>query len=70
MMTTIASPSRDGRTSRPRVSLVSFLDAILLFLEQRQQRRDLLKLDEHMLRDIGVTRAEALTEADRFWPRT
>ena len=27
-----------------------------------RQRRDLLALDEHMLRDIGVSRSEALEE--------
>lgn len=33
-----------------------------------RQRRDLAKLDPHLLRDIGVTPAEACAEADRgFW---
>jgi hypothetical protein len=30
-----------------------------------RSRRSLLKLDEHLLRDIGLTRAEALAEAER-----
>lgn len=32
------------------------------------QRRELLDLDDHMLADIGITRAEAESEARRpFW---
>jgi len=31
----------------------------------RRTRRRLAELDDHLLRDIGVSRAEALTEANR-----
>lgn len=34
-------------------------------LELRRQRRRLSLLDDHLLRDIGVTRAEAGAEADQ-----
>jgi uncharacterized protein YjiS (DUF1127 family) len=35
---------------------------------RRKQRLDLADLDEHLLRDIGVTRQEARRECEkRFW---
>jgi len=38
------------------------------WLERRRQRRSLLGLSDHMLKDIGVTRGEALREgAKPFW---
>ena len=46
--------------ARPRPNLltriVKKLDA---YAEYRRQRRDLLELDDHLLKDIGVGRAEA-----------
>jgi len=39
-------------------------------LERWHQRRVLEDLDDHLLKDIGISRAEALTEAGRsFWDR-
>ena len=39
-------------------------------LERWRQRRALEDLDDHLLKDIGISRAEALTEAGRsFWER-
>ena len=35
-------------------------------LERRRQRRVLAGLDEHLLRDIGLTREQALAEAPRL----
>jgi uncharacterized protein YjiS (DUF1127 family) len=40
----------------------------------RRQRRALLALDDHLLNDIGLTRAQALDEAERpalplLWPQ-
>lgn len=33
-----------------------------------RQRRDLLRLDDAMLKDIGISRAEALAEGNKpFW---
>jgi uncharacterized protein YjiS (DUF1127 family) len=38
--------------------------------ERWRQRRALEDLDDHLLKDIGISRAEALTEAGRyFWDR-
>ncbi|HEY5166405.1 MAG TPA: DUF1127 domain-containing protein [Pseudolabrys sp.] len=38
------------------------------WLERRRTRQALADLNEHQLRDIGVTRAEALRETGRWWP--
>lgn len=45
------------------------LPRLLLSAEaQRRSRRALLKLDDHLLRDIGLTHLEAVDEANRsFW---
>jgi len=42
--------------------------ALLRWHELAQQRRRLLSLDDRMLKDIGITRSEALAEGTRpFW---
>ena len=42
--------------------------ALLRWQELAQQRRRLLSLDDRMLKDIGITRAEAMREGTRpFW---
>ena len=42
--------------------------ALLRWHELTQQRRRLLALDDRMLKDIGITRAEATRESARpFW---
>ena len=41
---------------------------LLRWHELARQRRALLRLDDSMLKDIGLTRADALREAERpFW---
>ena len=37
----------------------------LAIMALSRSRRGLARLDDHLLRDIGVTRAEAMAEADR-----
>jgi uncharacterized protein YjiS (DUF1127 family) len=54
----------------PRVAsrLVRALDTVLLWHERARQRRQLLQLNDAMLRDIGLVRADALGEAGKpFW---
>jgi len=35
---------------------------------RHRSRRDLLALDDHMLKDIGISRADAVREGDKpFW---
>ena len=44
------------------------VDRLLRWQELARQRRILLTLDERMLKDIGITRADAEHEAGRpFW---
>jgi uncharacterized protein YjiS (DUF1127 family) len=43
-------------------------DLVLAWQERAQQRRQLETLSDHMLRDIGLTRADVLAESTkRFW---
>jgi uncharacterized protein YjiS (DUF1127 family) len=49
-------------------ALSRIVDAILTWRERAQMRRRLLSLDDRMLKDIGITRAEAHGEAEKpFW---
>jgi uncharacterized protein YjiS (DUF1127 family) len=42
--------------------------ALLRWQELARQRRALLHMDDHMLKDIGLSRADAVREAERpFW---
>ncbi len=44
----------------------SLLEVLVAFaiMALSRSRRGLARLDDHLLRDIGVTRAEAMAEAD------
>jgi uncharacterized protein YjiS (DUF1127 family) len=49
-----------------RSSIIASLPArILAAADLARSRHSLLRLDEHLLSDIGVTRSEALAEAKR-----
>jgi uncharacterized protein YjiS (DUF1127 family) len=40
----------------------------LRWIDRARQRRQLAELSDHMLRDLGVSRADAWAEADKpFW---
>jgi uncharacterized protein YjiS (DUF1127 family) len=59
-------------TERPaipwRALLHGALARALRFAERRRQRLALLELDDRLLADIGVSRADALAEARKpFW---
>jgi uncharacterized protein YjiS (DUF1127 family) len=44
------------------------LAVLLRWRERARQRRQLREMNDHLLRDIGITRAEAQAEAERpFW---
>jgi uncharacterized protein YjiS (DUF1127 family) len=48
--------------------LVGTVEMLLRWQELSMQRRRLLELDAHMLKDIGISRADAVCEANRpFW---
>ena len=68
-MATISRPAR-RINSGAGVSVVAwwFVDSVLLWQERSRQRHMLAAMDEHMLRDIGLDRAQARFEADKpFW---
>ncbi len=59
---------RDVARGRRRASLSDVVDLIFMWQERVRTRRHLHELDEHMLRDIGLSRGDALHEASKpFW---
>ena len=55
----------DSSAKRNRLS---FLQWLAIWRERAASRKTLAALDEHMLRDIGITRYEARQESRRsFW---
>ena len=53
---------------RSVADVVRIVETFDLWMARVQQRRDLLALDDRMLRDVGVNRAEAAAEAEKpFW---
>lgn len=53
------------RSRKWHLSLTAILAGFFHRSGLRRARRRLAELDDHMLRDIGVNRAEALAEANR-----
>ena len=66
-------PAGIGRPQRRLVHsahrrFVHAADTLLLWLERRSQRRRLAELDAYMLKDIGLSRADAERESSKwFW---
>lgn len=65
---------RSGRVvpARRRVpsNLSKSLDVLLLWLQRRRERHQLAGLSDHVLKDIGVTRADVDGETRKtFWRR-
>ena len=63
-----------GRTSNPPMHLVPrgwfacAFEQPLAWLERARQRRQLRQLGDHMLKDIGLSRADVDAEASKpFW---
>jgi uncharacterized protein YjiS (DUF1127 family) len=60
-----------GRMMRPsmsRASIVGRAEVLLTWLERARQRRHLGQLSDHMLKDIGLSRADVESEtAKPFW---
>ncbi len=49
--------------ARMELKLKDWYLILLQCLERRKQRQQLLRLDDRMLKDIGISRADALKEA-------
>ncbi|MGK7652908.1 DUF1127 domain-containing protein [Roseovarius sp. B08] len=66
-------PALEGlsaRTTLPALSLIAvkLAWAYVLWSQRYESRKHLARLDDHMLRDIGLTPREADTEARKpFW---
>jgi uncharacterized protein YjiS (DUF1127 family) len=44
------------------------VDAVLTWHQRARERRQLMELSDHMLRDIGISRSEAIGESEKpFW---
>jgi uncharacterized protein YjiS (DUF1127 family) len=75
-LTTARVARRDGASSRARrrpswaPHLWRVVDLLLIWQERARDRRQLQSLSDHMLRDIGLTRADVFAEASKpFWRR-
>jgi uncharacterized protein YjiS (DUF1127 family) len=68
MNRTLASPLRiDARSRRPG-GLVAFVETVLAWQERARERHTLAVMDDRLLRDMGITRAEVDTEIHKpFW---
>ena len=54
--------------SKARWCLSALKDAISIWAERSRQRRALAQLNSYQLKDIGLTRSDALNEASKpFW---
>lgn len=63
-----ASAKRGAQTSIAEQVLWAPFAALATWGERLKQRAALAEMDERMLKDIGVSRVDALTEADKpFW---
>lgn len=57
-----------GFRSAMRRSVIRMVEAFLAWHDRARERRALLELSDHMLRDIGISRAAAQGEAAKaFW---
>lgn len=53
------------RSRRPQGLLTGLVLKLQDYAEHRRQRRALMALDDHMLKDIGLSRAEAARIVDK-----
>lgn len=61
-------PRSGSSWSTAQSGLAAILQALLAWHDRARQRRGLLQLSDHMLRDVGLSRAEARCEAAKpFW---
>lgn len=59
---------RLGKNTARWLSFQDLADCIALWRRRRKSRRDLSRLDERLLRDIGLDRCTALEEVYKpFW---
>jgi uncharacterized protein YjiS (DUF1127 family) len=62
------SLTRSATPSLPRLPVAGLLATLERWAERRRQRRALLALDHHLLKDIGLSTADAWQEGTKpFW---
>ena len=59
------SAQRTARTAWPRLTVHGFLDRLVELDARNRNRRDLMALDDRILRDVGLTRADVAAELRR-----
>lgn len=70
MTGTLHNPGSLPAHLRALAALCRLLDVLLLWQERHRERRNLAMLGEHMLKDIGVSRADIELEmSKKFWRR-
>ncbi|AWJ87158.1 DUF1127 domain-containing protein (plasmid) [Azospirillum sp. TSH58] len=63
----MVSPGQAGDGGARRFAKRVFGE-VLGMIERHRQRRSLAALDDHLLRDVGLSRTDARREADKaFW---
>lgn len=68
MNRTVACTARIDVGSRRSFGLVALVEIVLAWQERARQRRQLALMDDRLLRDIGISRAEIAREAGKpFW---
>lgn len=67
-MSTLTRTSLTRTPATPRSFAREVAELALLWLERHRQRRVLAGLDDHLLKDIGISRADAWQESAKpFW---
>jgi uncharacterized protein YjiS (DUF1127 family) len=63
-------PHRRGMVPKLSAGVAAIIRGWLAHHRRRQNLRELTELDDHLLKDIGLSRREALREAAKwFWQR-
>ncbi len=70
-MSTLAAAGlyvENNRAAATQDKSLSFVEQLTVYYHRIKQRRQLLTLDDRMLKDIGISRVDALRVARRpFW---
>jgi uncharacterized protein YjiS (DUF1127 family) len=68
MQNTIARSRGRAAVAKPFHCLAAALAVMLRLIERRRQRLQLSELDDHLLRDVGLTRRDVERECGKpFW---
>lgn len=60
--------ARESRRLGGRLTATMLADVLVVWLERARERRALCRLDDHLLKDIGLSRADIEREGGKpFW---